>query len=77
MSTSCACGGGRCAGAGAGRVNDSSGGGTEPSAVARGHQAFRELLETMHLSRVKRLERAGFTADQADIISKLHTPNFM
>src|SRR5213078_1722737 len=31
-------------------------GGTEPGAVARGHEAFRELLETMHLSRMRRLE---------------------
>jgi TusA-related sulfurtransferase len=52
-------------------------GGTEPAAVARGHQAFRELLETMHLSRIRRLERAGFNAEQAEIISELHTPNFM
>jgi TusA-related sulfurtransferase len=52
-------------------------GGTEPSAVARGHKAFRELLETMHLSRIKRLEGAGFTAEQAEMISELHTPNFM
>jgi TusA-related sulfurtransferase len=52
-------------------------GGTEPTAVARGHEAFRELLETMHLSRIRRLERAGFTARQAEMISELHTPNFM
>ena len=52
-------------------------GGTEPMAVARGHEAFRELLETMHLSRIRRLERAGFTAEQAEMISELHTPNFM
>ena len=52
-------------------------GGTEPRAVARGHQAFRDLLETMHLSRIRRLERAGFTAEQAEMISELHTPNFM
>jgi hypothetical protein len=52
-------------------------GGTEPRAVARGHQAFRELLETMHLSRIRRLERAGFNAEQGQIISELHTPNFM
>jgi TusA-related sulfurtransferase len=52
-------------------------GGISPRAVARGHEAFRELLETMHLSRIRRLERAGFTADQAEMISELHTPNFM
>lgn len=52
-------------------------GNTEPTSVARGHEAFRELLETMHLSRIKRLEHAGFTAEQAETISELHTPNFM
>jgi hypothetical protein len=52
-------------------------GGTDPSAVARGHDAFRELLETMHEARQKRLITAGFTAEQAQTISELHTPNFM
>ncbi len=52
-------------------------GGTEPKAVARGHEAFRELLETMHQNRLKRLEHAGFDAIQAQTISALHTPNFM
>lgn len=52
-------------------------GGTEPEAVARGHEAFRELLETMHTSRVRRLGHAGFTVEQAETISELHTPNFM
>jgi len=48
-----------------------------PRAVARGHERFRELLETMHASRMKRLEHAGFSPEQADRISRLHTPNFM
>jgi TusA-related sulfurtransferase len=52
-------------------------GSTEPSAVAIGHEAFRELLDTMHASRVRRLEHAGFTPQQAATISELHTPNFM
>jgi hypothetical protein len=52
-------------------------GGTEPLAVARGHEAFRDLLETMHSSRIRRLQYAGFTAEQAELISELHTPNFM
>lgn len=52
-------------------------GGTEPGQVARGHEAFRELLETMHESRMKRLLHAGFTAEQAEAISTLHTSNFM
>jgi len=52
-------------------------GSTQARAVAKGHQAFRQLLETMHLNRVRRLGNAGFTAAQAKIISELHTPNFM
>jgi TusA-related sulfurtransferase len=52
-------------------------GGTEPRKVAEGHERFRSLLETMHSSRIKRLEHAGFTTAQAETISLLHTPNFM
>jgi len=52
-------------------------GSTQARAVAKGHDAFRELLETMHLNRVRRLGNAGFTPAQAQIISELHTPNFM
>jgi TusA-related sulfurtransferase len=52
-------------------------GSTEPYAVARGHERFRELLENMHQNRVRRLEHAGFTPAQADTISQLHTPNCM
>jgi len=48
-----------------------------PTAVRRGHEAFRELLESMHEQRVKRLLNAGFTTEQAQTISDLHTPNFM
>lgn len=54
-----------------------AGGGGDPKAVALGHDAFRELLETMHTSRIRRLQHAGFTAQQAETISELHTPNFM
>lgn len=52
-------------------------GGTEATKVARGHEAFRELLDTMHQGRIKRLLHAGFTTAQAESISALHTPNFM
>jgi hypothetical protein len=52
-------------------------GGTEPRKVADGHERFRNLLDTMHSSRIKRLEHAGFTSQQAETISRLHTPNFM
>jgi TusA-related sulfurtransferase len=51
--------------------------GNEPRAVARGHEAFRELLHTMQVNRTRRLESAGFTAEQARRLSDLHTPNFM
>lgn len=52
-------------------------GASDPRRVARGHDAFRELLVTMHEGRIRRLRSAGFTAEQAAMISDLHTPNFM
>jgi hypothetical protein len=52
-------------------------GSDEPSAVARGHHAFQELLTTMHANRIKRLQHAGFTLEQSEMLSSLHTPNFM
>lgn len=52
-------------------------GGDDPPAVRRGHDSFRELLETMHANRIRRLETAGFTPEQAKTLSDLHTPNFM
>ena len=51
--------------------------GTAPQDIARGHDAFQELLETMAKNRVSRLMSVGFTADQAAILSGLHTSNFM
>jgi hypothetical protein len=51
--------------------------GTDPRSIARGHDCFRELLATMHTSRTKRLEHAGFTPEHAALLSTLHTPNFM
>ena len=52
-------------------------GDTDPRAVARGHEAVRELIQTMHLSRMRRLERAGFSTAEAEHLSELHTPNLM
>jgi TusA-related sulfurtransferase len=52
-------------------------GGTEPKRIARGHDAFRELLHAMGENRVKRLVHAGLTHAQAKTLSDLHTPNFM
>jgi hypothetical protein len=51
--------------------------GVDPPSVRRGHERFRELVATMHEGRVKRLQNAGFTPEQADVLSGLHTPNFM
>ncbi len=45
--------------------------------ISRGHDEFRQLLDTMHINRIKRLEHAGFTTEQANNLSDLHTPNFM
>lgn len=52
-------------------------GGADPRGIRKGHDAFRDLLETMHVNRTKRLEHAGFSAEQAKTLSDLHTPNFM
>lgn len=52
-------------------------GGTDPKSIRRGHEKFRELLKVMHASRIRRLEHAGFTSEQARTLSDLHTPNFM
>ena len=52
-------------------------GSTDTRAVAKAHDAFRGLLETMHESRIRRLKYAGFSDDQAETLSNLHTPNFM
>jgi len=52
-------------------------GGSDPKKIARGHEAYRALLETMHAARIKRLERAGFTPEQSELMSTLHTANFM
>jgi TusA-related sulfurtransferase len=51
--------------------------GTDPRGVARGHQAYRELLHAMDENRQRRLLAAGFDAVQAQTLSDLHTPNFM
>ena len=52
-------------------------GNTTTRDIARGHDSFRQLLDTMHTNRIKRLEHAGFTTAQANRLSELHTPNFM
>jgi hypothetical protein len=51
--------------------------GTDPPSLARGHEAFRELLATMLTNRERRLAAAGFSSEQATRLASLHTPNFM
>jgi TusA-related sulfurtransferase len=50
---------------------------TDPASVARGHEAYRALLETMHGNRLRRLLSLGFAEPTAAAMSALHTPNFM
>lgn len=54
-----------------------AGGGIEPDQVQVGLERVRRLMKTMHENRIKRLVTAGFTPEQAQELSKLHTPNFM
>jgi hypothetical protein len=54
-----------------------SGGGMSPSSLRAGTRRVAALYDTMHTNRVKRLAAAGFGIDQADHMSRLHTPNFM
>lgn len=53
------------------------GGGINPQSLRAGTKHVARLYETMHVNRVKRLGAAGFASDQADHMSRLHTPNFM
>lgn len=48
-----------------------------PVAVARGHAAVQQLRLDMDAGRRSRLGQLGFTADEATVLSALHTPNFM
>ncbi len=54
-----------------------AGGGIEPDQVQVGLARVRLLMKTMHENRIKRLVTAGFTPEQAQELSELHTPNFM
>jgi len=51
--------------------------GDDPPSVARGHERYRALLNEMHEARTRRLASAGFDAAGAELLSALHTPNFM
>ncbi|HEV3238452.1 MAG TPA: hypothetical protein VGZ25_15805 [Gemmataceae bacterium] len=52
-------------------------GGLNPDRLAEGTNQVRGLMEEMHTHRLQRLQVAGFTPEQADEMSRLHTPNFM
>ena len=52
-------------------------GGLDPNRLGDGVRKVRELVAQMHEHRQKRLVQAGFTPEQADEMSRLHTPNFM
>lgn len=49
----------------------------EPSAIGRGFDAVQALQRRMHEGRQRRLERLGFSADDASSLAGLHTRNFM
>ena len=52
-------------------------GGLSPERLPAATAKVRELIAEMHDHRVRRLQAAGFTPEQATEISTLHTPNFM
>jgi len=52
-------------------------GGLNLDRLAEGTGQVRALMDEMHVHRLQRLQVAGFTPEQADEMSRLHTPNFM
>ena len=52
-------------------------GGSAPEKLPRGIDEGKKLYTAMHENRVKRLIQAGFSDDQAQEISELHTSIFM
>jgi TusA-related sulfurtransferase len=52
-------------------------GGLEPEHLPFAMKARHHLYETMHNNRVRRLIAIGFSENEADELSQLHTPNFM
>jgi hypothetical protein len=45
--------------------------------VGRAHDRVQAMVAAMHEGRRRRMERLGFTADEADALSAMHTLNFM
>lgn len=49
-----------------------AGGGSSPERLERGHARLATLPDRLHTTRVNRLRRMGFSAEQADHVSQLH-----
>ncbi|MHB2016496.1 MAG: ferritin-like domain-containing protein [Candidatus Xenobia bacterium] len=54
-----------------------AGGGMDPEALRRGTARLQELYAAMHEGRMRRLAAVGFGTQDAESMSRLHTPNFM
>ncbi|MEA2370211.1 MAG: hypothetical protein QOH12_605 [Solirubrobacteraceae bacterium] len=52
-------------------------GSLQPAELSSGAAAVRELMHTMEVNRVRRLQAAGFGLRSAQHLSDLHTPNLM
>jgi hypothetical protein len=52
-------------------------GSLQPAELSGGAAAVRELMATMEVNRIRRLQAAGFDARTAQHLSDLHTPNLM
>lgn len=52
-------------------------GSTEPTDISEGWRAVQELQREMDDGRRGRLQRLGFTNEEADVLASLHTKNFM
>jgi TusA-related sulfurtransferase len=52
-------------------------GSLQPAELSSGAAAVRELMQTMEVNRIRRLQAAGFDLRTAQHLSDLHTPNLM
>ncbi len=52
-------------------------GGWEPDRIATGYDAVNELVAEMDQGRRSRLRKLGFAREEAEVLSALHTRNFM
>jgi TusA-related sulfurtransferase len=52
-------------------------GGLNAQTLPKGVRAVRDLYNSMHENRIKRLQLIGFSSDDSEALSQSHTPNFM